>query len=1135
MTSGRLAPYIDSVDLYKEKHILLHGYVCPFIIFYASWFGYWFGTLGAGEYFELGVIVTAIIASMQVLTALFCFWFVSVRCLLMYRREDQVIFADFAKVVPPPNAGYTNVVPVLHKKSEATGKTVNFLYFQRLKYTFETNDKDSIHAVRFPMSWPVKQYKNWRGYISKEEFLNAQETYGDNELQLSVPPFAELFLERATAPFFVFQVFSVILWCLDEYWLYPIMTLGLLVMFEGALVSQQLKNLREIRSMGAQPYRINVYRNRKWGIISSEKIVAGDIISITQSFSDKLIPCDLLLLRGSCIVDESMLTGESIPVTKESCENLTDEDILGFGDTDKVHTLFGGTKIVQLTPPSKSDGIPKAPDSGCPCFVLRTGLSTCQGRLLKTIMYSVKAVTANNLETLLFIAFLLVFALAASAYVWIEGTADPRRNRYKLFIECTLIITSVIPQELPIELSLAVNTSLASLSKLMIYCTEPFRIPFAGRVDICCFDKTGTLTEDEVVVEGVTGLNDQIVDRILPIKNCPLATVQVLATAHSLAFADSGLLGDPLDKAILRAVGWNLSPEGVMHGKSSPRSPPLRIYQRFRFTSHLRRMSVVVGYQNTADVNITYMACVKGSPEVLKAMLIDAPPDYDDAYLQMARRGARVLALGQKVLGDLSHQQVRELKREQVESDLHFAGFVIISCPLKPDSLSVIRTLKNASHHIIMVTGDNPLTACHVSNLLEIVRKNAPVLVFTPPNELDSHWHWQSVDDAKIIKAEPFNAQEAAKLAKENEFCLTGDGIEELRRSGTEGLKFLLCILPKTKVLSRVAPNQKEYILATLRNLGFTTLMCGDGTNDVGALKQAHIGVALLNQQPNQQPTTATKPVTSKNSFAKGLQDNAAEDEAPIVHLGDASIAAPFTAKMSSAIGVCHIIRQGRCTLVTTLQMFKILAINALISAYSLSVLFLKGFKISDSQATIQALLMTGCFLFISRSKPLDKLSEKRPLPNVFNLYTLLTVGGQFAIHLTALYNLILAAEALMPPMPDGELIDIHGDFKPTVLNTVVYLIATALQVSTIAVNYEGHPFRESLSENRPLLLSLLVATIGTVCLAFGALSENLELVLLDEQLRSLFFQAMAFDFLAAWAVDRILFLLLGRVRVKRL
>jgi cation-transporting ATPase 13A1 len=208
--------------------------------------------------------------------------------------------------------------------------------------------------------------------------------------------------------------------------------------------------------------------------------------------------------------------------------------------------------------------------------------------------------------------------------------------------------------------------------------------------------------------------------------------------------------------------------------------------------------------------------------------------------------------------------------------------------------------------------------------------------------------------------------------------------------------------MPHVKVFARVSPKQKEQVIIKLNNLGFVTLMCGDGTNDVAALKHAHVGVALLTgvaakraeqQQENPstsssstvQPPAVTTVTPQQQVLTPAEQANRAreqakkrleelykqmdENEQTIVRLGDASIAAPFTSRTSTIQCVCHIIKQGRCTLVTTLQMFKILALNALILAYSLSVLYLDGIKFSDGQHTLQGLLLAGCFLFISRSK----------------------------------------------------------------------------------------------------------------------------------------------------------------------
>ncbi|KAH8249509.1 hypothetical protein KR032_010085 [Drosophila birchii] len=1186
--AARLDDLVQYVSLHVRIPTPLSGVVLPFVPLYLAAFYLWIHVYGgettpsdksdyeviSGEnststdatttvWNDVGFIGVVAIAFLHILTLLFCYWSVHVLAFLTCRRVKLPGANVLAKVVPTANNGNSKIVPVRSATLE-DGSTQYFLVFQKTKYVWN-EDRKTFRAVEFPVNGLLSTYSASRGLETEEAIKRATNTYGNNEMDMVVPEFHELFIERATAPFFVFQVFSVGLWCMDDYWYYSLFTLFMLIAFECTIVKQQLRNMSEIRKMGNKPYLIYAFRQNKWRHIGSDELLPGDLVSVTRSQNDNIVPCDLVILRGSCIVDESMLTGESVPQMKESLESLDnlDTELDAEGD-GKLFVLFGGTKVVQHTAPTKESL--RAPDGGCIGYVIRTGFNTSQGKLLRTILFGANRATENNVETFAFIAFLMVFAVAAASYVWVKGSEDPERNRYKLFLECTLILTAIIPPDLPIELTLAVNTSLIQLTKLFVFCTEPFRIPFAGKVQICCFDKTGTLTTDNLMVEGIAGLAPNGV--CVPIEEAEANTVQVLACCHSLALLDDGLVGDPLEKATLAAVDWNLTKMDSVIPKR-PQLKPLKIVQRYHFSSALKRMSVLAGYLMPYSNEVKHIGAVKGAPEVIQGMLSKVPADYEKVYLEYARRGARVLALGIKEFGTLGNQKVRELKREEVECDLTFAGFVIISCPMKPDSKAVIKELIQSSHKVVMITGDNPLTACHVARELRFTRKK--LLILTPSS--GDTFNWVSVDGDQKYDLERRNSKRSiSMLLATHDLCITGEGLQYLQLNDQQ---YLRQVLPQITVCARFAPKQKEFVITQLKQLGYCTLMCGDGTNDVGALKHANVGVSLLTSAPvkrkrteeeqqqaaanaaaaaaqiaaannaNQQLTPRERALRRRQEQINQTQarlQNALRDmeEQTMVKLGDASIAAPFTSKSSSIMCVNHIIKQGRCTLVTTLQMFKILALNALIQAYCQSVLYIDGVKFSDTQATMQGIFIAACFLFITRAKPLKTLSKVAPLPNIFNFYTISTILSQFAVHFGTLYYLTSRANELAPPRV-GKVklyIDMDADektkYEPNIVSSTVYIICISLQVATIAVNYKGHPFMESLRSNRMLMYAIGASAALVLLLSTGLapeLTEFFEIIDFPKDFRQILLGVLVLDIVGAFALDRVCSFLFGETR----
>uniref|UniRef100_A0AAV1TWU3 P-type ATPase A domain-containing protein n=1 Tax=Peronospora matthiolae TaxID=2874970 RepID=A0AAV1TWU3_9STRA len=1229
-----------------------------------------------------------------------CIWSVRVKSFIKYAPVTSLDEATYVMVVPRSFKGKSSIIEITRpKQADGTLAGRPYFHFQKHKYVAEeeSGDKGAVlfRKVKARTTEVVKFYLDSRGLNSDRDAELQLDLYGKNEFSIPQPNFVDMFKQQLIEPLAVFQIFSVCLYMLDEYWQYSLFTLGMILMFEGVTVMSRLKNLQTLRGMGNKAREVYVYRGKTWKKLNSDMLVPGDVISVkreTDGDHDNMVPCDCLLLDGSAVVNEATLTGESVPQMKEAIgTKMSPEDLaeqLDMKSGHKVHVLFGGTTVMQAGTSSEgqpgvmSQQIPHAPDKGCTAYVLRTGFSSSQGKLVRMIEFSSGKVTGSSWDAYGLAFLLLIFALLSSGYVLRHGIAQKGKITFELLLRCVLIITSVIPAELPMQTAMAVNSALLNLVKLSIFCTEPFRISLAGKVDICLFDKTGTLTTDQLTAVGVVCedaitptaavLKDKVLGHV-PMIAANLDATLVLAGCQSLVQIDGKMVGDPVEEASIRAIDFSYdavtrqcqakkdmeraSERRWGHGINQ-KEVSVQIMHRNHFASKLQRMSVVARV-NLGDKGVQVRSLVKGSPEAVATLMRpDCIPDwYWPTYQSLARRGMRVLALAYKdINGRPSETEVAQQSRAWAESDLRFAGFAVFQCLVRKDSGSILKVLKESSHLVSMITGDATLTAVHVSKEVGIITR--PALILSESSSPSDPLKWTSADDDSVIA--PYKSGDVKVLVKKYDLCVNG---KTLIAAG-EVDDLIWKNLSHIRVYARMTPELKEKVLTLLKTHGHHTLMCGDGGNDVGALKQAHIGVALLGgfgsanadksvtglakYQKGNEATVSTREdlmklhvsalkkrlvqqnvntshckvkqdyvelilseqkkktmetikkkqqaLVNKNpklkvlskeeqmaemkkkqelleadvrarqargeSFArmkaiaafakreaeekKKLQlertgskgfanfaNNAAmaqymddfdDGEVPMVKLGDASIASPFTSRAPSIKGCVDIIRQGRCALVTTMQMYQILAVNCLISSYSLSVLYLDKVKWANSQMMALGMISTVASITLSRATPLEKLSPVRPLTSIFHPALFSSLAGQFALHLGCMIYLTNLAKEYTP---EGDMARSKpGEYQPSVLSTVIFLINGVQTVSVCAVNYKGRPFMKPMTENPGLLYSLGISIVGVFLLCterMPVFNKVLQIVPMpDPRFSRILTGLLTLEVLGAFAWDQI-------------
>ncbi len=629
--------------------------------------------------------------------------------------------------------------------------------------------------------------------LTAEEAQKRKAKYGPNVIpkrKRKTP--LELFLQQFNQPLvYILLVASVITALLNE-WVDSSVIFG--VVFINAIVGylQESKALKAIDALAkAVASDATVLRDGKKQRIPASELTIGDVVYLQSG--DK-VPADLRLVQVRELqIDESALTGESVPVMKQA-KPIESETVLA----DRTNMAYSsmlvtyGTGVGVVVAIGSQTEIGKINQMIAEADVLETPLTKSIAQFSKILLYVILAFAA--------ITFLVGLVRGES---WVD-----------MFMAAVALAVGAIPEGLPAAMTITLALGVAKMAARNAIIRKLPAVETLGSASVICSDKTGTLTQNQMTVQAiyanekhyeVTGVGYEP-------KGAFLQDGQTIEPNHSKALVETlkcGLLcndsrlvlqdnqwrieGDPTEGAlIVSALKANLNRETLL--AEMPRLDAIPFESEHQYMATLHESRELGG-------NIAY---IKGSVERVSERCAQRYTDsgeLSDFNAEtvkqqadaLAKQGLRVLAFAYKLFPATK----QTITHEDVSEGLVFLGLQAMIDPPRPEVIDAIAQCHGAGIEVKMITGDHELTAKAIAERIGIIKN--------PETE-------------GVI-----NGKTLATLSE-----------EELRQA-----------VKSTSVFARVAPEDKLRLVKAIQQNGDVAAMTGDGVNDAPSLRQANIGIAM--------------------------------------------------------------------------------------------------------------------------------------------------------------------------------------------------------------------------------------------------------------------------------------------------